>query len=384
MLAKKFSGPGQWAHLAFGPVKKRPAEGLRIWAGWQHPAPQDIGDIMQIRSLALAAALLAALAGPASAQIKEHVFKVGIGLSEDHPQAKALKFFAEQLAAKSGGKLTARVFASGSLGNDISMTSALRGGTLEMTVPDSSTLVSLVKPFGVLNLPFTFNNEKEADAVLDGPFGQKLLSMLPEKGLIGLGFWENGFRHVTNSRRPVQRAEDLSGLKLRVIQSPLFLDTFSALGANATPMPFTELYTAMEQGAVDGQENPAATILASKFYEVQKHMVLSRHMYSAWVLLMSKKTWDGLSAEEQKIVQEAAREATLYERKTIRAFSETALADLRKAGMQIAELPAAEQAKMRSKLQPVLAKFSKEFGEDATAALNGELAKVRSSTAAGK
>ena len=335
---------------------------------------------MQIRSLGLAAALLAALAGPAAAQIKEHVFKVGIGLSEDHPQAKSLKFFAEQLAAKSGGKLVARVYASGALGNDISMTSALRGGTLEMTVPDSSTLVSLVKPFGVLNLPFTFNNEKEADAVLDGPFGQKLLATLPDKGLIGLGFWENGFRHVTNSRRSVQRAEDLSGLKLRVIQSPLFLDTFNALGANATPMPFTELYTAMEQAAVDGQENPAATILASKFYEVQKHMVLSRHMYSAWVLLMSKKTWDGLSAQEQKIVQDAAREATLFERKTIRAFSETALADLKKAGMQITELPAAEQAKMRSKLQPVLAKFSKEFGEDTTAELNGELAKLRGGT----
>ncbi|RZL33966.1 MAG: TRAP transporter substrate-binding protein [Rubrivivax sp.] len=332
---------------------------------------------MQFRSLGLAAALLAALAGPASAQIKEHVFKVGIGLSDDHPQAKALKFFGEQLAAKSGGKMTARVFASGALGNDISMTSALRGGTLEMTVPDSSTLVSLVKPFGVINLPLTFNNEKEADAVLDGPFGQKLLATLPDKGLIGLGFWENGFRHVTNSRRPVQRAEDISGLKLRVIQSPLFLDTFNTLGANATPMPFTELYTAMEQSAVDGQENPAATILASKFYEVQKHMVLSRHMYSAWVLLMSKKTWDSLSADEKKIVQDAAREATLFERKTIRAFSETALTELKKAGMQITELPAAEQAKMRTKLQPVLAKFSKEFGEETTGEMNAELAKVR-------
>lgn len=339
---------------------------------------------MKIRSLGVAAALLAALAGTASAQVKEHVFKVGIGLSEDHPQAKALKFFGDQLAAKSGGKMTAKVFASGSLGNDISMTSALRGGTLEMTVPDSSTLVSLVKAFGVVNLPLTFNNEKEADAVLDGPFGQKLLTTLPEKGLIGLGFWENGFRHVTNSRRPVLRADDISGLKLRVIQSPLFLDTFNALGANATPMPFTELYTAMEQAAVDGQENPAATILASKFYEVQKHMVLSRHMYSAWVLLMSKKTWDGLSADERKIVQEAAREATLHERKIIRAFSETALADLKKAGMQITELPAAEQAKLRTKLQPVLTKFSKEFGEDTTAEMNGELAKVRGGTTAAK
>jgi len=336
---------------------------------------------MKFKTLALAATVLAALAAPASAQIKEHMFKVGIGLSEDHPQALAVKHFAEQLAAKSGGKMTAKLFASGSLGNDVSMTSALRGGTLEMTIPDSSTLMSLIKPFGVLNLPLTFNNEQEADAVLDGPFGQKLQAMLPDKGLIGLGFWENGFRHVTNSRRPIHKADDLAGLKLRVIQSPLFLDTFNALGTNATPMPFTELYTAMEQSAVDGQENPPATILASKFYEVQKHLVLSRHMYSAWVLLMSKKTWDGLSAQEQKIVQDAAREATVYERKTIRAFSETALGELKKAGMQITELPAAEQAKLRAKLQPVLTKYGREFGEATTNELMGELTKVRGTAA---
>nr|WP_315210442.1 TRAP transporter substrate-binding protein [uncultured Albidiferax sp.] len=332
---------------------------------------------MKLKSLAVAATVFAMLAGPVAAQIKEHAFKVGIGLSDDHPQALAVKYFSEQLMAKSGGKMSAKLFASGSLGNDVSMTSALRGGTLEMTVPDSSTLVSLVKPFGVLNLPLTFNTEQEADAVLDGPFGQKLLAKLPEKGLVGLGYWENGFRHVTNSRRPITKADDIMGLKLRVIQNQLFLDTFGALGANATPMPFTELYSAMESSAVDGQENPPATILASKFFEVQKHLVLSRHMYSAWVLLMSKKTWDGLSPQEQKIVADAAREATLYERKTIRAFSEKAVGELKKAGMQVTELPAAEQAKMRTKLQPVLAKFSKEFGEDTTAEMMGELAKLR-------
>ena len=133
---------------------------------------------------------------------------------------------------------------------------------------------------------------------------------------------------------------------------------------------------------MDGQENPPATILASKFYEVQKHMVMSRHMYSAWVLLMSKKTWDGLSAQEQKIVQEAAREATLFERKAIRAFSEKAVDELKKVGMQVTVLPAAEQAKLRTKLQPVLAKFSKEFGEESTNEMMSELAKFRSANPA--
>ncbi len=318
--------------------------------------------------------LAAALAAPAAAQ---KVLKVGIGLSDDHPQGVSVKRFGELLSQKSGGKLSAKLFASGSLGNDVTMISALRGGTQEMVVPDSSTLASLVKDFGVINLPLTINTEQEADALLDGPFGKKLLDQLPDKGLIGLAFWENGFRHVTNSKRPIVKADDLAGLKIRVIQNPLFIESFNTLGANATPMPFTELYTALDQKAVDGQENPTATILATKFYEVQKHLVLSKHIYSVWVLLLSKKTWDGFSADEKKAVQEAAREATLFERKTIREFSDKALGELKTKGMQVTELPAPEQDKLRAKLQPVVAKFSKEFGEPAAKEMMAELEKIR-------
>lgn len=329
---------------------------------------------MKKTHLLLAAALACALAAPASAQ---KVLKVGVGLSEDHPQGLAVKEFARLLDQKSGGKVKAQLFASGTLGNDVTMISALRAGTQEMTVPDSSTLVGIIKDFGVLNFPLAFNNEAEADALLDGPFGKKLLAQLDDKGLVGLGFWENGFRHLTNSRRAITKADDIAGLKVRVIQNPLFIDVFTALGANATPMAFTELYTALEGKAVDGQENPTATILASKFYEVQKHVALTRHMYSVWVLLMSKKTWDGFSADEKKVVQEAAREATLYERKTIRAFSTTALDELKKKGMQVSELSADEQAKLRTKLQPVVAKFSKEFGEATAKEMLSEIDKIR-------
>ncbi len=328
---------------------------------------------MKKTHLLLAAALACALAAPASAQ---KVMKVGVGLSEDHPQGLAVKEFARLLDQKSGGKVKAQLFASGTLGNDVTMISALRAGTQEMTVPDSSTLVGIIKDFGVLNFPLAFNNEAEADALLDGPFGKKLLAQLDDKGLVGLGFWENGFRHLTNSRRAITKADDIAGLKVRVIQNPLFIDVFTALGANATPMAFTELYTALEGKAVDGQENPTATILASKFYEVQKHVALTRHMYSVWVLLMSKKTWDGFSADEKKVVQEAAREATLYERKTIRAFSTTALDELKKKGMQVSELSADEQAKLRTKLQPVVAKFSKEFGEATAKEMLSEIDKI--------
>jgi tripartite ATP-independent transporter DctP family solute receptor len=323
------------------------------------------------------AVLSVVFANVSSAEIREHNIKVGIGLTEDHPQGQSVKKFADVVAAKSGGKIKVKLFAGGSLGNDLTMISALQGGTQEMTVPDTSTLVGQIKDFGVINFPFLFNNEAEADAVLDGPFGEKLLAKLPEKGLVGLGFWENGFRQTTNSRRAITKVEDYSGLKLRVMQNPLFIETFNTLGANAVPMAFTELFSALETKTVDGQENPVPTIKASKFNEVQKYLTLTRHTYSVWVLLMSKKTWDGLNADEQKLIKAAAIEARDFERKTIRAAGSAALDDLKKAGMQVNELPAAEVAKLREKAQPIIAKYTKEFGEPVANELFSELKRIR-------
>jgi TRAP-type transport system periplasmic protein len=326
-------------------------------------------------ALLLVAGLLASVAHAA----EERNIKVGIGLTPDHPQGQAVTRFSELVAQKSDGKMKVKLFAGGALGNDVTMISALQGGTLEMTVPDTSTLVGQagLKDFGLINLPLMFAKGEEADAVLDGPFGQKLLAKLPEKGLIGLGFWENGFRHVSNSRRPIAKAEDFAGLKLRVIQNPLFIDTFTALGASAQPMPFPEVYTALEQKTVDGQENPLATILASKFYEVQKHAVLSGHIYSVWAFLVGKKFWDRLTPEEQKILADAAKEATDFERKTIRAFDAKALEELKSKGLQVTTLNEAETAKLREKTKPVWAKFTKEFGEASADEMLAELKKVR-------
>jgi TRAP-type transport system periplasmic protein len=313
---------------------------------------------------ALCAGLLAT--GAASAQdISERTIKVGIGLTEDHPQAQSVRRFGELVEEKSGGKIEVRLFAGGTLGNDVTMISALQGGTLEMTVPDTSTLVNIdgLEPFGLINLPFLLESGEQADALLDGPFGQKLLARLPDKGLIGLGFWENGFRQVTNSRRAIGTAEDFSGLKLRVIQNPLFIETFSAMGASAQPMPFPEVYTALETGVVDGQENPLATILASKFYEVQDYTVMSNHIYSVWALLIGKKFWDKLSPDEQQLITAAAKEATTFERGTIRAFSAEAQEELEGEGMEITTLPEAEVAKLREMTKPVWDQFTQQFGQ---------------------
>jgi TRAP-type transport system periplasmic protein len=348
------------------PINAGQMVGSCIAASVTHQFPgRNTMERSKIASLVLVGALLAPL--PAAAQaISDRTIKVGIGLTAEHPQAQAVNRFSELVGQRSGGKMKVRLFAGGALGNDVTMISALQGGTLEMTVPDTSTLVGIagLKDYGLVNLPFLFNKGEEADALLDGPFGQKLLAKLPDKGLIGLGFWENGFRHVSNSRRPITKAADFAGLKVRVIQNPLFLETFSALGAAPQPMPFPEVYTALEQRVVDGQENPLATILASKFYEVQKHTVLSGHIYSVWAFLMSKRFWDRLSHDEQTIIREAALEAKDYERKIIRAFDRQALEELKSKGMQVTSLPDEEVAKLRDKTKPVWDKFTKEFGEE--------------------
>jgi TRAP-type transport system periplasmic protein len=314
-----------------------------------------------------------------AADIMERNIKVGIGLSADHPQGQAVAKFGELVGQKSDGKIKVKLFAGGLLGNDVSMVSSLQGGTQEMTIPDTSTLVGIagLKEFGLINLPFVINSSQEADALLDGPWGQKLMAKLPEKGLVGLGFWENGFRQISNNRHPINKAEDISGLKLRVIQNPLFIDTFKALGANALPMPFPEVYTALETGTVDGQENPLATLIASKFYEVQKHAVISNHIYSVWAFLISKKFWDKLSPDEQKILTEAANEATAFERKTIRAFDATALEEIKAKGVQVTTLSEEETAKLRELTKPVSVKYTQEFGEAGASEMMAELEKIR-------
>jgi tripartite ATP-independent transporter DctP family solute receptor len=197
-----------------------------------------------------------------------------------------------------------------------------------------------------LDLPFLFGNGREADAIVDGPIGKQLRDKLTDKGLIGLGYWELGFRSLTNSRHPVAKLQDFKGLKIRVVQSPIYIDLFNTLGANAVPRPFPELYSALEQRAVDGQENPLKSIELSKFHEVQPHLSLTRHIYSPLSVLIGKKTWDKLSADEQKLIQDALTESQAYQRQFARAEDDKALAML-KTHMKVAELPPAEVAKAR-------------------------------------
>lgn len=333
---------------------------------------------MKTRLLLAAVGAAAALAtAGAAAQVKERTLKFAFQNQTGHPQAQGAQKFADIVAAKSGGKITVKLFPGGTLGGDLQTVSALQGGTVELTVLNAGILSAQVKEFAVFDFPFLFNSGKEADAVTDGPFGQKLMARLDGKGLHGLGYWDLGFRNLTNSKRPVAKADDIAGLKIRVIQSPIYIDLFSALGANATPLPFPELYPALDQKAVDGQENPNTTILASKFAEVQKHITQTRHVYNPQALLVSKKTWDGMSADERQILTEAARDSTVFQRAASRSAADSALEALRKAGMTVSELPPEEMAKLRAKVKPVIDKYSASVGEATVTELMSEIDKVR-------
>jgi tripartite ATP-independent transporter DctP family solute receptor len=302
----------------------------------------------------LAAIATVATLGLCNAQeIQERTIKLGHLNNVGHPTSLGAQRFAELVATKSGGKLKVQEFPASALGSDMQQQSALQGGVQEMVVPSTTSLVGIVKEFGLVDFPFSVANFAQADALLDGPLGKALLAKLPEKGLIGLGFWDLGFRNVTNSKHPITRPEDMEGLKLRVIPNPVFIQTFQALKANPVPMAFGELYGALESKAVDGQENPFAVILSNKFHEVQKYVSATNHVYAALIVLVSKKFWDKLSPAEQKILSDAAVEAQAYQRQASRSAALSAVTELQAKGMQYNELSKAEQARMSQVAKPV-------------------------------
>jgi tripartite ATP-independent transporter DctP family solute receptor len=326
---------------------------------------------------ALAGALLAAPFAALAQDIKPRLIRFGYGLVENSNQGRAVKFFADHVEKASGGKMRVRAIGAAALGPDTQMQQALIGGAQEMMVGSTATLVGITKEMALWDTPFLFNNAREADAVLDGPVGQKVMDRLPAGGLVGLVYWENGFRNLTNSKRPVQKLEDFDGIKLRVMQNNVYLDSFKTLGANAVPMPFSELFGALETKTVDGQENPYNTILSSKFFEVQKYLSITNHVYSPWIVTVSKKWWDQLSKDEQKVLMDAARASRDFERKDTREEAGKALAELKAKGMQINELPASESARMRSKLSAVNAGIAANVGQELWNETQAALAALR-------
>lgn len=307
---------------------------------------------------------LATLFFPALAHAGQvQIIRFGYGLNEQSHQGRAVRVFADEVAKRSGDRMRVRAIGGAALGPDVQMQQALILGGQEMMVGSTATLVEISREMALWDTPFLFANTAEADAILDGPIGLRLLEMLEDKGLVGLVYWENGFRNLSNGKHPVRSLEDFDGLRLRVMQNDIYLQSFRLLGVDAVPLPFSELFFALESKAVDGQENPFSTILSSRFFEVQKYLTITNHVYSPWIVLASKKWWDELSADQRRILTDAAKASRSYQRTHAREEADKAIAALKARGMQINEFPVQERLRMRERLCDVHALIASLVGE---------------------
>ncbi|MDI9391492.1 MAG: DctP family TRAP transporter solute-binding subunit [Synergistota bacterium] len=292
---------------------------------------------------------------------KEVVLKLShTGAPTHHYQLGSLKF-AELVEQKTNGEVKVQVYPSDSLAPQRESTEGAQFGTIDMVLT-SSMIVSNFEPLiGVFDLPFIFTTREQTYSILDGPIGERVAKKVEGVGLVILAYWENGFRHITNNVRPIHTPDDLKGLKIRVPESPVSIDTFKALRALPTPISFGELYSALQLGVVDGQENPLAHLIESRFYEVQKHCSLTGHLYTAEPLIISKLIWERLTPDQQKALKEAAIEAGAYERNLSAERDKQYLQEAKDKGVQFVEDP--DIPAFKKAVQPVYDKYGPKFGD---------------------
>jgi tripartite ATP-independent transporter DctP family solute receptor len=290
---------------------------------------------MKRRTLSLAplAVSLALFAGSALAQ--QVKLTLGHGAAPGNPRHEASVKFADVLKQKSGGRIEVQVSPSGQLGDDAAMVTSLRTGALDISANSQGAISTVVPEYSAFGMPFLFANLGQAWKLLDGPLGQELAQKSADKGMVVLGYWDNGIRHMSNNKKPILKPEDLKGMKMRTPPDAVTVDIMQALGAEAQQIKFAELYVALQQGVVDGQENPLMNIHASKLYEVQKFISLTGHKYEMTPFLMSKRTWDRLSEGDRKLVREAAAEATALQRRMSQESDEKLVAELKSKGVRI-------------------------------------------------
>ena len=305
--------------------------------------------ISNFRRLVLVATLLSATALAAFAQSAVKL-TLGHGAAPGNPRHEASVKFAEVVKAKTNGRIDIQVAHSAQLGDDAAMVTAIRTGALDITANSQGAVAAAVPEYAAYGMPFMFSTPAQAFKVLDGPLGKELADKSAEKGMVVLGYWDNGIRHMTNSKRPITKVEDMKGLKMRTPPDAVLVDIMQALSADPQQIKFAELYVALQQGVVDGQENPLVNIHASKLYEVQKHLALTSHMFQMTPLLISKRTWDRLSEADRKVMQEAATEATALQRKLSQEADDKLLADLKAKGVQVTTVDKAAFAKATSKV----------------------------------
>ncbi|WP_280156410.1 TRAP transporter substrate-binding protein [Piscinibacter sp. XHJ-5] len=311
----------------------------------------------------LAATALLAAAG-ASAQT---VLKIGYATSKESHYGVGTTAFCDELEKSTQGRYKCQQFPASALGGEREQIEAVQLGTQDLTNTSTGPLGNFVPEVKVVDIPFLFRDYDHARKVMDGPIGQDLLKKMQGKGLIGLAWTENGFRHMTNNKRPIVQASDAAGLKVRTMENKVHMDGYRTFGLLPTPMAFPELFGALQQGTVDGQENPIPVILSSKFSQVQKHLSLTGHVYSPAVILLSPKVWDKLSEPDRKLFVAAAQKGAAAQRKKVNDDEASGIAQLKKEGMQVVERVDGES--FRKAVQPAYANFAKEFGADRIAAI---------------
>lgn len=323
-------------------------------------------------SLVLVACLLLLVGCSSSKDAKQDgkaavkVMKIGSVNQKDRSLSKAFYKFQEVVEKESGGSIKVEVYTDGVLGDDRRTLEGLQLGSIQGTTVSTGPIASFSPTIGVFDLPFLFKDRETAYKLLDGPIGQELLASLSKAGFIGLGYWENGFRHFSNSKLDVTTLEQMKGLKVRTLESAIHVDIWKALGTNATPMSFSQLYTGLEQKVVDGQENPLANLKASKLDEVQKYVTLTGHVYGASPFMVSKVFWDTLNDKEKEIIKKAELEARAYQRKLAQAEDKESTDYLSSKGLKVSELKPGEKEKMREAVKPVYEKYKTTYGVELT------------------
>lgn len=318
--------------------------------------------MFQKSSLMLGAALWAGLAFGASAQT---VLKIGHGANEQYHMHRALERFEDLVETGSNGEIDVQIFPSSQMGPDREMIEGVQSGVLEMAVPPSSFFAGWDPAFAVIELPYMYASKQIALDVFHSDAGAAMLSRLENQGLVGLGWLENGLRHVTNNVRPIETPADLDGVKLRTMKVPAHVATFETLGANPTPMNFGEVYSALQQGVIDGQENPIALIDSQRFYEVQKHVSLTGHVFTVYIPVISKVFMDSLPAEHQDLLRSAMAEAEAYQQDLVNGEEAGQLQKIRDAGVNVLELTDAQRQVFSDATEAVRVQYRESVGAEA-------------------
>ena len=262
-------------------------------------------------------------------------FKLGNATAPDHAYNIGARKYAELVAQRTGNKVKIDIYPSTQLGSERDLVEGLQLGTVDFVVTSTGPLGGFVPKMFVVDLPFLFRDKEHAYKVLDGPIGRGLLDAFSDKGIRGLAFWENGFRQITNNVRPIEKPEDLKGIKIRTMENKIHLASFRTWGASPTPMAWGEVYTALQQKTIDAEENPIAIIYTAKIYEVQKYLALTGHFYSPSPILMSEKAFKSLPPDIQKVMLDTAIECATFERNLLRDDEAKQIAELKNKGMQV-------------------------------------------------